>query len=206
MEGNWESAFLRFFHRYMYHKVQKLGLWCFLMQNFETHRFVSFSDPASTLSSSIVWKTQTRSFNRDSFTPKIISQSECPEESKSLWCTLRKKACGLKFIIADLGHVSGSNVGKNLGRMLERTRHQQPEFACNIVCMRSLTLDKLTWLDAVSFICDTETSFRRTLFFCFDPESLGEFCNWQTLNYQTFRKLQDKPVFKTFRASMPWFE
>ena len=47
---------------------------------------------------------------------------------------------GLAFFVTDLGHIFGSNVGKEFRVTLRGKRRHKPEFACDIVRIHSLMI------------------------------------------------------------------
>ena len=107
---------------------------------------------------------------------------------------LANEGSGLAFISEDLGHIFGSNVGNEIGVMLRRKGPHKPEFAYNIVRIHSLML----YADLIEYniVGDTKASLLRCFLFISKLKSGDIITAGQYMNYQTFSKLQFRPLLK----------
>ena len=104
------------------------------------------------------------------------------------------EASGLAFFSTDLGHIFGSNVGKEFGVMLRGKGPHKPEFAYDIVRIHSLMI--YTDLIEYNIVGNTKAPLLRCFLFISKLKS-GDIINiGQYMNYQTFRNLQFRPLLK----------
>ena len=101
---------------------------------------------------------------------------------------------GLAFFSTDLGHIFGSNVGKEFGVMLRRKRPHKPEIAYDIV--RILSFMIYTDLIKYNIVGDTKAPLLRCFPFISKPKSGDIITTGQYMNYQTFSNLQFRPLLK----------
>ena len=94
----------------------------------------------------------------------------------------------------DLGHIFGRNVGNEFGVMLRRRGPRKPEFAYDIVRIHSLMI--YTDLIEYNIVGDTKASLLRCFPFISKLKSGDFITTRQYKNYQTFSKLQFRPLLK----------
>ena len=107
---------------------------------------------------------------------------------------LANEGSGLTLFSTNLGHIFGSNVGNEFGVMLRGKGPHKPEVAYDIVRMHSLMI--YTDLIQYNIFGDTKAPLLRCFPFfstlkCGDIITTGQY-----MNYQTFSKLQFRPLLK----------
>ena len=107
---------------------------------------------------------------------------------------LAYKASGLAFFSRHLGHIFGSNVGNEFGVMLRGKGPHKPDFAYDIV--RTLSLMIYTDVIEYNIVGDTKAPLRRCFLFISKLKSGDIITTGQYMNYQTYSKLQFRPLFK----------
>ena len=107
---------------------------------------------------------------------------------------LANEGSGLAFFSTDLGHIFGSNVGNEFGVMLRRKGPHKPEFAYDIVRIHSLMI--YTDLIEYNIVGDTKAPLLRCFPFISKLKSGDIITTGKYMNYQTFSKLQFRPLLK----------
>ena len=107
---------------------------------------------------------------------------------------LANEGSGLAFFSTDLGHIFGSNVGKEFGVMLRGKGPHKPEFAFDIVRIDSFTI--YTDLIECNIVGDTKVPLLRCFHFISKLKSGDIITTGQYMNYQTFSNLQFRPLLK----------
>ena len=104
------------------------------------------------------------------------------------------EASGLAFLITDLEHLFGSNVGKEFGVMLRGKGPHKPNFAYDIVRIHSLMINN----DLIEYIIvgDTKAPLLRCFPYNSNLKSGDIITTGQYMNYQTFSNLQFRPLLK----------
>ena len=107
---------------------------------------------------------------------------------------LAKGESGLEFVSKGLRHIFDSNVGKEFGVMLGRKGPQKPNFVHDIVLIHSLMI----YTDLIEYKVDddTKTPLLPCFLFISKPKAGDIISTGQYMNYQTFRKLQFRPLLK----------
>ena len=104
-----------------------------------------------------------------------------------------KEGSGLAFFSTDLGHICESNIGKELGVLL-REKDFKSQILMTTLSAYTLSWYTQTWLSTI-LLATTKAPLLRCFFFSKlksgDLLSTGHY-----MNYQTFSKLQVRPVFK----------
>ena len=106
---------------------------------------------------------------------------------------LANEASGLAFVSTNLGHISRSKVGKQLGLIL-RKKHLK-----TWICLRQSphTLShNITDLIELNFEDDTKNPLPRCFLIILELKTRGITTTWQYENCQTFNKLQFRPLLK----------
>ena len=101
---------------------------------------------------------------------------------------------GLALFNTDVGHIFGSNVGKEFGVMLRGRRPHKPEFAYKIFLIHSLMI--YTDLIEYSTVGDKKAPMLRCFSFISQLKSGDIITTGQYMNYQTFSNLQFRPLLK----------
>ena len=101
---------------------------------------------------------------------------------------------GLAFLSTDLGHLFGSEVGKEFGVMLRGKEPYKPDFAYEIVRRHPLMI--YTDLIEYNIVGDTKASLLRCFSFISKLKSGDIITSGQYMNYQTFSNLQFRPLLK----------
>ena len=103
---------------------------------------------------------------------------------------------GLAFFSTDLGHSFASNVGIEFGVMLRGKEPHKPEFAYDIVRKRSLMI----YIELIDYkiVGDTKPPLLRCFLFISKLNAGDNITTGQYVNYQTFSKLQFRPLLKNF--------
>ena len=107
---------------------------------------------------------------------------------------LADEGSGLIFFSKDLGHIFGSNVGNEFGVMLRGKGPHKPEFAYDIVRIHSLMI--YTNLIEYNIFGDTKAPLLHCCLFNSKLKSVEIISTGQYKNYQTFSKLQFRPLLK----------
>ena len=107
---------------------------------------------------------------------------------------LAHERAGLALFSTDLGHICGSNVGNEFGVMLRGKGPHKPEFAYDIVRIHSLLLNT----DLIEFnnVRDAKAPLLRCFLFISKLKAGDIIFTGQYMNYQTFGKLQFRPLLK----------
>ena len=107
---------------------------------------------------------------------------------------LANERSGLAFFVTDLGHIFGNKVGIKFGVMLRGNGPHQPEFAYDIIRIHSLMI----YNDLIEYNVDgnTKAPVLRCFLFISKLKSGDIITTGQYMNYQTFSKLQFRPLFK----------
>ena len=107
---------------------------------------------------------------------------------------LANEVSGLASFSTDLGHIFGSNVGKEFGVMLRGKGPQKPELAYDIVRIHSLML--YTDLIKYNIVGDTKTPMVRCFPFISKLKSGDIITTGLYMNCQTLSNLQFRPLLK----------
>ena len=101
---------------------------------------------------------------------------------------------GLAFCSTDLGHIFGNMVGNEFGILMIVKGPHEPEFAYDIVRIRSL----MVYSDIVEYyiVGDTKTPLLRCFPFISKIKGGDFITTGQYINYQTFSTLQFRPLLK----------
>ena len=107
---------------------------------------------------------------------------------------LANDSSGLAFCSNDLGHIFGNNVGNEFGVLMIGKGPHEPEFAYDIVRIRSLMI--YSDLVEYSIVGDTKAPLLRC--FPFISKLMGGdiITTGQYMNYQTFSNLQFRPLLR----------
>ena len=103
---------------------------------------------------------------------------------------------GLAFFSTDLGHIFGSNVGNEFGVMLRGKRPHKSEFADDIVRIHSLMIYTDLIETEYNIVGDTKAPLVRGFPFISKLKSGDIITTGQYMNYQTFSRLQLRPLLK----------
>ena len=85
----------------------------------------------------------TISIKRDTITTKSVSQSKCITERKKVEIWLAMERSGRSFFSTDLGHIFGSNVGKEFGVTLRERGLHKSKFVYDIVQNLMIYTDRI---------------------------------------------------------------
>ena len=107
---------------------------------------------------------------------------------------LANETSGLAFFSTDLGHIFGSNNGKEFGVMLRGKGPHKPEFAYDIVRIHTLTI----YIDLIGYniVGDTKAPLLRCFLFISELKSGDIITTGQYMNNQTFSNLKFRPQLK----------
>ena len=107
---------------------------------------------------------------------------------------LANDTSGLAFCSTDWGHIFGNNVGNQFGVLMKEKGPHEPQFAYNIVRIQSL----MFYSDLVeySIVRDTKAPLVRCFPFISKLKGGDIIAYGQYMNYQTFSKLQFRPLLK----------
>ena len=119
---------------------------------------------------------------------------EVSRRTRKVEIYLANETSGLVFFSAYLGHIFGSNVGNEFEVMLRRKGPHKPEFAYDIVRIRSLMI--YTDLIEYNIVGDTKALLLRCFPFTSKLKSGDIITTVQYMNYQTFCHLQFRPLLK----------
>ena len=100
----------------------------------------------------------------------------------------------LAFCSTDLGHIFGNDVGNEFGVLMIGKGPHEPEFAYDIVRIRSLMI----YSDLVEYniVGGTKTPLLRCFPFISKLKGVDIITTEQYMNYQTFSNLQFRPLLK----------
>ena len=167
---------------------------CFLTRNFQSLQNSTIWNLVFTLPLRILLKPWTLSFKKDTTTAEIVSQLKCLEERKKGKLYLANERSGVAFFSTDLGHLFGSNVGKEIGVMSRRKGPHKPEYSDSIVRIHSFMI--YTDLIEYNIVSDTKTPLLRCFPFISKLKSGDIITSRLYMNYQTFSNLQFRPLLK----------
>ena len=112
---------------------------------------------------------------------------------------LANDSSGLAFCSTGLGHIFGNKVGNQFGVLMKGKGPHEPQFAHDIVRIHSLTI----YSDLVEYniVGDTEAPLLRCFHFISKLKGGDIITTGHYMNYQTFSKLQFRPMLKnTFNS------
>ena len=107
---------------------------------------------------------------------------------------LANDSSGLAFCSTDLGHIFGNNVGNEFGLLMIGKGPHEPEFAYDIVRIRSLVI--YSDLVEYSIVGDKKAPLLRCFPFISKLKGGDILTTGQYMNYQTFSNLQFRPLLK----------
>ena len=107
---------------------------------------------------------------------------------------LANDTSGFAFCSAELSHIFGNNVGKQIGVLMKEKRPHGPQFAYDIVPFDSLMI----YSDLVEYstVGDTKAPLLRCFPFISKLKGGDNITTGQYMNYQTFSNLQFRPLLK----------
>ena len=107
---------------------------------------------------------------------------------------LANDTSGLVFCSTDLGHIFGKNVGNQFGAVMKGKGPHEPQIAYDIVRIHSLMI----YSDVVEYniVGDTKAPLLRCFPFISKLKGGDIITTGQYMNYQTFSKLQFRPLLK----------
>ena len=103
---------------------------------------------------------------------------------------------GLASFSSDLGYIFGSNVGNDFRVLLKRKRPHKPVFAYDIVRIHFFNI-YTAWIE-YKIDADTKAPLLRYFLFISKLKSGDILSTGHYMNYQTFSKLQFRPLLKIF--------
>ena len=107
---------------------------------------------------------------------------------------LENEGSGLAFFSTDVGHLFGSNVNNEFGVMFRGKGPHKPEVAYDILRIHSLMI--YTDLIEYKIVGDTKTPLLRCCPFILTLKAGDIITTGHYMNYQTFSKLQFRPLLK----------
>ena len=113
---------------------------------------------------------------------------------------LANDTSGFAFCSTNLGHIFGNNVGNEFGELMIGEGPHEPDFACDIVRIHSLTI--YSNLVEYNIVGDTKAPLLRSFPFISKLKGGDIITNGQYMNYQIFSNLQFRPLLKNFFHSI----
>ena len=107
---------------------------------------------------------------------------------------LANDSSGLAFCSTDLGHFFGHNVWNHFGVLMKRKGPHEPQFAYDIVRIRSLMIYSV--LVQYNIVGDTNAPLLRCFPFISKLKGGDIITTGQYMNYRTFSNLQFRPLLK----------
>ena len=160
---------------------------------FETRQNLFFRGPVFTLQGRILLNTLVQEHHNCN---KSFIRVEVSPIIQKVELYLANEGSGLVFFSTDKGHTFGKVVGNEFWVILRGKRHNELEFAYDIVQVQSLSI----YTDLINYIIVTET--KPTLLHCFPfisklkPGDIiiltGKYMNYQTISNLQFRQLLKK--------------
>ena len=140
LKGQWEVAISEIPYPSMYQNITERKFRCFdekLLKstptyNLEPGLYTSITDIVETMNMLI----QERNNHYETFITVKVSR-----RTQKVVIMLANDTYGLAFCSTDLGHIFGNNVGNEFGVLMIRKAPHEPDFAYDIVRIRSLTID-----------------------------------------------------------------
>ena len=114
--------------------------------------------------------------------------------TKKVEIYLANEGSGLAFLSTDLGQIFVSNVGNEFGVMLRGKGPHKPNFSHDIVRIHSLMI--YTDLIEYNIVGDTKAPLLRCFPFISKLKSGDTITTGRYMNYQTFSKVQFRPLLK----------
>ena len=171
-------------------------VYVFWIKNFQSGQNVSISKPVFIIPIRILLKPWTLSFKKETISAKPVSQLKWLGERKKLSFTFQEKP-GFALFSTDLGHIFGSNIGEDFGVRL-RGKKVTYQKNCQKRCRRTpLMIYTYTHLIKYNIIDDTNVPLL-CFFRFFQEQKPGKICYRRYMSYQSFSKLQLKPLFDSF--------
>ena len=198
LEAQWEVAISEISYPSMYQNITQ-GKFKFFDEklskatstyNLEPGLYISVTDIVEPMNTLI----QERNNNETCITVKVSRRSQ------KVVIIRANDTSGLAFCSTDLGHIFGNNVGNEFGGLIIGKGPHEPEFANDIVRIRSLMI----YSDLVEYniVGDTKAPLLRCFPFISKLKGGDIITTGQYMNYQTFSNLQFRPLLKNSSHSI----
>ena len=186
LEGQWEVAISEISYPSMYQNTTE-DKFKFFDEKFSKYTAIfNVEHGLYTSITDIVEAMNTLIQERNNHNETCITVKVCRRTQKVL-IMLANDTSGLAFCSTDLGHIFGNKVGNDFGVLVIGKGPHEPEFAYDIVRIRSLMI----YSDLVEYniVGDTKTPLLRCFRFISKLKGGGNLTTGQYKNYQTFSNL-----------------
>ena len=199
LEGQWEVSLSQISYPSMYQNVTERRIMFFGKKISNSSEFYYLQPGPYPSITNIVEAMNTLIQERHNHS-EICITVKVSRRTQKVEIYLANEGSGLALFITGLGHIFGSNVGKEFGVMLRGKGPHKPEFAYDIVRMHSLMI--YTDLIDYKIVGDTRAPLLRWFLFISKLKSGDIITTGQYMNYQTFSNLQFRPLLKKFFHSI----
>ena len=193
LEGQWEVAISEISYPSLYQNVTEGKLMFFDEKLSKSSEFYYLETGLYPSITDIVEAMNTLSQERNNHSENCITV-KVSRRLQKVENYLANERSGLAFLSTDLGNFFGSKVGKEFGVMLRGKGPHKPKFAYEIVRIHSLMI----YADLIEYnvVGDTKAPLLRCFPFISKLKAGDTITTGQYVNYQTFSKLQFRPLLK----------
>ena len=193
LDGQWEVAISEISYPSMYQNVTE-GKYMFFDKKVSTSSEFYYLEPGPYPSNTDIVEAMDILIQERHNHSKNCIKVKVSRKTQKVEIYLANEATGLAYFSTDLGHIFGSNVGKEFGVMLRGKGPHKPEFAYDIVRIHFLMI--YTDLIEYNIVGDTKAPLLRCFLFISNLKSGDIITTGQYMNYQTFSNLQFRPLLK----------
>ena len=193
LDGQWEVAISEIFYPSMYQNVTE-GKFVFFDKKLSKSSEFYYLEPGLYPSITDIVEAMNILIQERHNHSKNCIKVKVSRRRQKVEIYLASEGSGLAFFSTDMGHIFGSNVGKEFGVILRGKGPHKPEFACDIVRIHFLMI----YTDLIEYNIDGDT--KAPLLCCFPfiskLQSGDIITTGQYMNYQRFSNLQFRPLLK----------
>ena len=179
LDGQWEVAISELSYLSMYQNVTEGKLMFFDKKLSKSSEFYYLEPDLYSSNTDVVEAMNILTQDRHSHSENCIKVKVCRKTQK-VEIYLANEGSSLVFFSTDLGHIFGSNVGKEFGVLLRGKVPHKPEIAYDIVRIHSFMI-----MIEYKIVGDTKSPLLRCFPFFFETQV------WRHYNYWTVHELSD---------------
>ena len=193
LEGQWEVAISEISYPSMYQNITE-GKFKFFDEKLSKSTSTYNLEPGLYNSITDIVEAMNRLIQEKNNHNETCIAVKVSRKTQKVVILLANDTSGLAFCSTDLGHIFGNNVGNEFGVLMIGKGPNEPEFAYDIVRIRSLMI--YSNLVEYSIVGDTKAPLLRCFPFISKLKGGDIITTGQYMNYQTFSNLQCRPLLK----------
>ena len=193
LDGQWEVAISEISYPSMYQNVTE-GKFMFFDKNFSKSSELHYLEPDLYPSITDIVEAMNILIQERHNQSENCIKVKVSRKTQKVENYLANETSGLAFFSTDLRHIFGSTVGNEFGVMLRGKGPHKPAFSYDIVRIHSLMI--YTDLIEYNIVGETKVPLLHCFPFISKLKSGDIITTGQYMNYQTFSKLQLRPLLK----------